>query len=346
MSNELDQCMIAITHNCNLRCSFCFAKEAGYSETDLIDFKDVKKIVDFCDDTQIKYIVLTGGEPTLHPDIIKIIEYINDKHKFATAMTSNGIILSNKKFCKKLAGAGLNYLDISIKWRNNFDDILINERECFAKQLNAIRNLSELGIEYTCSMVINEKNVDSFLEAIKNEVENGGKAFSFTFALDNEDSSVKGSEYLKIHNPQKLISKFISQADALDSITKNEWWVEYTFPLCAYTESQLNTLKGHLAGPCQIHKRNAITFDTTLNLLPCSMLLQNKIAKFGKDFNNYKQFNEMESDGKSLYTKTLNNLDMLPSNKCVDCQKLDECFGGCPIIWKNYSFKDLELFSN
>lgn len=43
------------------------------------------------------------------------------------------------------------------------------------------------------------------------------------------------------------------QVEELNSITE-EWWIEYSFPLCVYTEEQLNILEGKMAFPCQIQQ--------------------------------------------------------------------------------------------
>lgn len=66
------------------------------------------------------------------------------------------------------------------------------------------------------------------------------------------------------------------QVEELNSITE-EWWIEYSFPLCVYTEEQLNILEGKWRSPVKIHNENGITFDTELNLIPCNMYFENKI---------------------------------------------------------------------
>lgn len=52
--NKLLQCTITLTRNCNLRCLFCYAKESGYIEKDLISYEDIIKIIDFCDSAKVK----------------------------------------------------------------------------------------------------------------------------------------------------------------------------------------------------------------------------------------------------------------------------------------------------
>ena len=76
---RIDQCTITLTRKCNLRCNFCYAKKTEYIENDIIEYDDLKKVIDFCDEARVKYIVFTGGEPTLYPQIFDILEYIKTK---------------------------------------------------------------------------------------------------------------------------------------------------------------------------------------------------------------------------------------------------------------------------
>ena len=34
----------------------------------------------------------------------------------------------------------------------------------------------------------------------------------------------------------------------------------------------------------------------------------------------------------------------LPSSECISCNYLDICRGGCPVLWKHYSFYALKKF--
>lgn len=54
--DELKQCTVVLTRNCNLRCDFCYATDAGYSVDDSIEYGNLKNIVDFCCEADMKYI--------------------------------------------------------------------------------------------------------------------------------------------------------------------------------------------------------------------------------------------------------------------------------------------------
>lgn len=116
---KIDQCTITLTRECNLRCNFCYAKKTEYRKDNIIQYDDLKKVIDFCDEARVKYIVFTGGEPTLYPRFFDILEYIKTrKHKMEVAIATNGIMLENRKFCNELATNGVSYVDI---YYNNSD---------------------------------------------------------------------------------------------------------------------------------------------------------------------------------------------------------------------------------
>lgn len=342
MKNKINQCTVTLTRNCNLRCDFCYAKQTKYTKNDEIEFDNLKKIVDFCDEAKIKYIVFTGGEPTTYSMLIDILKYIKCKDSvLMPTLATNGLLLSDLDFCKALIESGISYIDISLKGKNEKECYDTVGCDCFKQQMKAIRNLSDLNVDFTCSMVLTWSNIYGFCDAVKSACEYGAKQFSFTFVIDNEESKEKDLKYLEKYNPFSLVEAFISQINNINSIT-DDWWIEYSFPLCVYTEEQLVLLNGRLAAPCQIHKKYGITFDTKMNLLPCNMFIESKMGRFLSDFSTYNEFlSFLECDE---YKQIIDVLNRLPSKDCANCKYLDLCCGGCPVIWKNYSYEALKKF--
>lgn len=342
--NKIMQCTITLTRNCNLRCSFCYAKKTKYIPSENMDYNDLKRVIDFCDDAGVKFLVFTGGEPSMYPGIIDILKYIRTKkNKMVTALATNGIILKDFQFCKDLIDNGVEYIDISLKGKDGNECMKIVGQDCYLHQMIAINNLSRLQIEFTCSMVLTMENIFSFCETIEKAKNSGAKQFSFTFVIDNEKSTEIDIEYLKNHNHFALIEAFISQINKLNTIT-SDWWIEYSYPICAYTEEQLLLLKGKLAAPCQIRKMNGITFDTKLNLLPCNMFIDDKMGQLGKEFSTYNEYIDYAKCRN--YKSIMHSINKLPSDNCFSCKYIESCLGGCPIIWKNCSFEAFEEFKN
>ena len=70
MEDKLKQCTIVLTRACNLRCDFCYVKDAGYDPQDMLSYGDLIKIVDFCGEAGMKYIFFSGGEPLTVADFM------------------------------------------------------------------------------------------------------------------------------------------------------------------------------------------------------------------------------------------------------------------------------------
>jgi uncharacterized radical SAM superfamily Fe-S cluster-containing enzyme len=86
--------LVEVTSNCNLKCPMCFAESGPGGEN--IDYDTYVRMVDryvylegFCDILQ-----LSGGEPTLHPDIVQMVRYAYAQPIAAVMINSNGIRLA------------------------------------------------------------------------------------------------------------------------------------------------------------------------------------------------------------------------------------------------------------
>lgn len=336
----LKQAEVVLTQACTLRCSSCFEKKWGYHAESTMAIEDLKKIVDFCNESGVKYLFLTGGEPLLYPHLIEILEYIQNKgYSLKPTIATNGLKLADENIAKQLIKAGIVYIDISLKGSSSEEWIKSTGYDGYAMQIKAIRNLASLPIDFTCSMVVTMNNIQSVCNAVQHALDNGGRQFSFTFEIDNDNTNSEGTMYLRNHNPQTLISAFLAQANQLDNIT-NDWWIEYSFPLCVYTKEQLNRLHGKLASPCQVHLQDAVTFSPSMDLLSCDMFMDESLGRLGRDFNTYEEFLKWRSH--APYHDAVNKLRRYPSNECSDCVHLSACLGGCPVLWKHYSLAEIK----
>ncbi|MCI0493526.1 radical SAM protein, partial [candidate division KSB1 bacterium] len=68
---------LAITSQCNLKCSYCFAQEEYQVNANSVGHMPLtiyEQALDFIVRSDIKQIRILGGEPTLHPDFISFLE--------------------------------------------------------------------------------------------------------------------------------------------------------------------------------------------------------------------------------------------------------------------------------
>ena len=94
---------------CNLDCAYCNEYDRV---SDPVPIATMVARIDRLADLGAAIITLSGGEPTLHPDLDAIIRRIRERGAIATLIT-NGLLLTKERI-QRFNQAGLDYLQISI----------------------------------------------------------------------------------------------------------------------------------------------------------------------------------------------------------------------------------------
>lgn len=94
--------IIEITGQCNLNCNICFA-DASAGEHVPLD--EITKMIDayVSYEPEPELLQLSGGEPTLHPDLIEIVNYAKHLGIQDVAVSTNGLQLLEAGFAEELA---------------------------------------------------------------------------------------------------------------------------------------------------------------------------------------------------------------------------------------------------
>lgn len=96
--------LIEITTKCDLQCPLCYA-DAGKGQ--FLPLEQIERMMDFFQDSesgQAEILQISGGEPTLHPDILKIIALARTKNFKYVMLNTNGIRLAeDESFVKALS---------------------------------------------------------------------------------------------------------------------------------------------------------------------------------------------------------------------------------------------------
>lgn len=166
--NRLD---LPITHRCNLNCNFCFYHKRNKKD---LSFEKIKKIINYFNGN---FICLSGGEPTLRKDLIKIIKYISKRKKIPILIT-NGITLSNKKFVNKLKIAGTYGVNITLNSLIKDPFNLKNQKKIIELKLKALKNLKYYKINTILSLLIERERNENELKDIMNYILNNNDFIS------------------------------------------------------------------------------------------------------------------------------------------------------------------------
>ncbi len=105
---------ISLTDACNLRCVYCMPEDMTFqNRSELMSDEEIIFLVRVAASLGMSKIRLTGGEPTIRPNVVEIVRQIAHTPGVKDiAMTTNGLLLD--KLARPLAEAGLQRVNISI----------------------------------------------------------------------------------------------------------------------------------------------------------------------------------------------------------------------------------------
>jgi len=183
---------LSLSDRCNLNCIYCYARERKEKDYPLLDFEMYCRIVD--DILKINKDVtftLTGGEPLLNSDCLKIAEYIRN-HGAKVFLLSNGILIDEGNI-ERIASL-FNLVTLSV---DGPDDKVhsMTRGHNFDRVMDAVNLLERHGVEYTLSMTVTRNNI-SFVEKMAAMF---GSSLNFApyFPVSGDSSllSISGIEY-------------------------------------------------------------------------------------------------------------------------------------------------------
>jgi cyclic pyranopterin phosphate synthase len=114
LNRKIDYLRISVTDRCNLRCIYCIPQKAPRcaKKTELMTSREILSFVKVAGKHGLRKVRLTGGEPLLRPDLIKLISGIKGLGIEDLSLTTNGILLADK--LPALMEAGLDRVNLSL----------------------------------------------------------------------------------------------------------------------------------------------------------------------------------------------------------------------------------------
>jgi len=166
---------ISVTEKCNLRCQYCMPDE-GIKLTpkeEILTTPEIIRVAKLFCAAGVNKIRLTGGEPSVRPDIITIVQELGKIPGLdIIGMTSNGVGLPRK--LPALVAAGLNRLNLSLDTLQEHKFTFISRRKGFSHVIKSIDLAIELGIKplkINCVVMrcTNLEEITDFVELVKHK---------------------------------------------------------------------------------------------------------------------------------------------------------------------------------
>lgn len=151
--------LVELTNVCNFRCPFCYKNALNKGE--FIDDQMIEDLIQIIG-KQVPDILLTGGEPTLHPHLLKYIEGFTQCAN--VSMNTNGSKLY--EFDGKVLSL-LSHIQITLYGVNN-DEYLKTTGICsgFEKVKRSVNYIRDLSIPHTVAVTLNRDNIDRIEEYV------------------------------------------------------------------------------------------------------------------------------------------------------------------------------------
>ncbi|MDP6542352.1 MAG: radical SAM protein [Phycisphaerae bacterium] len=193
---------VDLTNRCNMRCPICFANAGAAGYVCQPSYEQIIKQLQTLRElhpTPCSAVQFSGGEPTMHPDFMRIVSSARDMGFSYIQIATNGITMADPHFADEAFAAGLHTLYLQFdgvgpeayETTRNFPGI-------WDKKLAAIENCRRIGMKI-CLVPTIVKGVTD------NQV---GKILQF--AIDNIDV-VSGISYQPVSFTGRISSEELSQ---------------------------------------------------------------------------------------------------------------------------------------
>jgi len=134
---------LEVSYQCNLRCKMCLLHNAGHLRK-MDNELSLEEIADFVHSIKRwrPSIGISGGEPFVRKDILKIIGAIK-KENLACDIITNGTLM-NEDHCLKLVDLGLEAICFSIDGIDDVHDDIRGAKDSYRKAVSAITYLNRI----------------------------------------------------------------------------------------------------------------------------------------------------------------------------------------------------------
>jgi MoaA/NifB/PqqE/SkfB family radical SAM enzyme len=207
---------------CNLKCKTCFLGNEYFSVATDMDLATTGNILRWAKKASVQDVAFLGGEPSLHPEISKILELSRSIGIPANRFITNG----SRPFARLLSSSAADYIDwvyISLDGPNEASNDAVRGRGTFSQAVRTMELLRVRSLPFTITTSITPSSYDHLTEILSL-------------------AEVTGCKTLNIH----WVSPTGRARDGSSSVTP-EKWLELVGQVLAYKPARPD-----LAVQCQV----------------------------------------------------------------------------------------------
>lgn len=160
-----------ITRRCNLRCLHCYSDSGAQVYPGELSFEQCRSVIDDLAQFGVPGLLLSGGEPMVHPRFFDIARYAREQGLRLTAST-NGTRITPET-AQRLKQIGFAYIGISLDGIGETHDRFRGRRGAFDRAVAAFRNCKAVGQKSGLRLTLTRQTVAD-LETILDFIEKEG----------------------------------------------------------------------------------------------------------------------------------------------------------------------------
>lgn len=147
-----------ITRRCNLKCIHCYSDSDAKSYPGELNWDQCVNVIDDLAQYGIPALLLSGGEPTIHPQFFELAGYARSKGLRLT-LSTNGTLIDEEK-AAKIKDLGFSYVGISLDGIGATHDYFRGREGAFDKAVQAFRNCKAVGQKVGLRLTLSRQNID------------------------------------------------------------------------------------------------------------------------------------------------------------------------------------------
>lgn len=221
--------LLKVGYRCNNNCVFCHsAPHRGIDSTIAQIEGKIRRAASLGADM----LVLSGGEPTIRPDLLDIAEIVG-RAGMALGLVTNARMLAYSDLVKRLVKRGLDYAYVSLGAATADLHDRQTRVESFNQTIDGLENLSGKVEDLTINTIVTRWNIDSLESMPAVAARFAPLVLKFSMiepegnALDNFESLVPS-----LKGASRAITKTIEQASGIEGLS----FAVDGFPLCVLPE--------------------------------------------------------------------------------------------------------------
>lgn len=319
-----------LIRRCNLCCRHCYAISADHDFPGELSTEQILATMEDLQSFGVPALILSGGEPLMHPDIYEIGRRAKE-HGFYVGLSTNGTLI-NESNRQAVADVGFDYLGISIDGLEVTHDKFRQMDGAFKASMAAIRECRDLGVKVGMRFTVtsdnahelpalldiaDEESIDKFYVSHLNYAGRGNrnrkddvmhemsrKTMDLLFERAWADARAGGTK------------EFVTGNNDADGVYLLQWVRKHAPEAEGFIHNRLRTWGGNSSGV------NVANIDNLGNVHPDTMWWDYTLGNV-KD----RPFSEIWLDTSDPLMKGLKSRPRPLEGRCGDCTHNDICGG-------------------